>query len=320
MNDSWHSYPEIFNLGHRAIVELFDDNVTIEEKVDGSQFSFGIIDGQIKVRSKGREFEVNACDDMFKKACATVLELQGLMAHGWTYRAEYLSKPKHNSLAYDRTPNKNLILFDVTIGHEQYLPYEEKMAEAERLGLEIVPLLFRGKVENVEQIRVLLDRVSILGGSKIEGMVIKNYQRFTHQKKAMFGKYVTEEFKEIHHKEWKKNNPTQQDIILALAEEYKTPARWNKAIQHLKEGGEITDSPKDIGPLMKEVNADVLKECEQEIKDRLFSRAWPHISRNLTRGLPEWYKQKLMEQQFGTEPNMEKRIEEAKERSENDTN
>lgn len=320
-NSSWHSYPEIYNLGHKAIVDLFEEDVLIEEKVDGSQFSFGLIDGAIKVRSKGREFPVNGSDKMFQLACNTVEKLASLgwLKEGWTYRGEYLSKPKHNSLTYDRVPVGHIILFDITTGHEEYLSYPEKKAVAEGMGLEVVPCLFQGKIENVEQIRALLDRVSILGGNKIEGMVIKNYRRFTQQKKAMFGKYVTEEFKEIHRREWKNTNPTQGDIVTQISTDLKTPARWNKAIQHLRESGQLTDSPQDIGPLMKEIVADVLKECEDEIKTRLFNFAWPHISRGITRGVPEWYKQKLMDKQFGIEPNLEQRIDSARERSEKET-
>jgi ATP-dependent RNA circularization protein (DNA/RNA ligase family) len=36
------SYPSIYALGHRAIRELFDGPVVVEEKIDGSQFSFGV--------------------------------------------------------------------------------------------------------------------------------------------------------------------------------------------------------------------------------------------------------------------------------------
>ena len=310
------TYPEIFNLGHRAVQEIFEDDVLIEEKIDGSQFSFGMIDGVLHVRSKGREFDVYACDDMFKKACETVLALADKLQPDWTYRGEYLSKPKHNALAYDRTPVQNIILFDINTGEENYLSDYLKLHEANRLGLEVVPVLFKGKVKDVEQIRTLLAKPSILGAQLIEGVVIKNYSRFTQQKKVMMGKYVNESFKEVHRQEWKKDNPTTGDIMLKLVEEYRTPARWNKAIQHLKENGTLLNDPKDIGPLMKEVSQDVLKECRDEIKDKLFEYAWRHLSRNLTRGFPEFYKEHLLKQQFGVEPNMEKRIEEAKERSE----
>ena len=171
---SWHSYPEIFNLGHRAVQDIFQDEVLIEEKIDGSQFSFGMIDGVLHVRSKGREFDVYACDDMFKKACETVLALADKLQPDWTYRGEYLSKPKHNALAYDRTPVQNIILFDINTGEENYLSDYLKLHEANRLGLEVVPVLFKGKVKDVEQIRTLLAKPSILGAQLIEGVVIKN--------------------------------------------------------------------------------------------------------------------------------------------------
>jgi hypothetical protein len=52
--NSWHSYPSIYNLGHRALQDLLTVSVNVEEKVDGSQFSFGITEeGEIKLRSKG---------------------------------------------------------------------------------------------------------------------------------------------------------------------------------------------------------------------------------------------------------------------------
>ena len=49
-----HSYPSIFNLGHRAVAGLLGGPVIVEEKIDGSQFSFGVtVDGEIVTRSKG---------------------------------------------------------------------------------------------------------------------------------------------------------------------------------------------------------------------------------------------------------------------------
>jgi hypothetical protein len=36
------SYSSIFNLGHKAVADIFKTPVLCEEKVDGSQFSFGV--------------------------------------------------------------------------------------------------------------------------------------------------------------------------------------------------------------------------------------------------------------------------------------
>jgi len=300
MNDSWHSYPSIFALGHRALSELLLDPVTVEEKVDGSQFSFGVFEENgeriLRCRSKGAQLNLIAPEKMFVRGVEVVQTLP--LSVGWTYRAEYLAKPKHNSLAYDRIPEKHLIVFDINTGHEEYMSYADKAAECSRLGLEIVPLIYGGMMDTFADFRSMLDRVSILGGQKIEGVVVKNYRRFGPDKKVLMGKFVSESFKEVHAAEWKASNPTRTDIVDRLIDSLRTPARWNKAVQHLRESGRLDESPKDIGSLMKEVQADIEKECSDLIAQKLAEWAMPQVRRGVIRGLPEWYKEQLVARQF----------------------
>ena len=313
MSSSWHTYPSIYSLGHQAIAELLRGEVMVEEKVDGSQFSFGMFVpepfGQIdpdsstvelRIRSKGAVMHIDAPEKMFTKAVETVKSLHHLLHLGWTYRGEYLAKPKHNALAYDRVPNKHVILFDVNTGEESYLSHEEKFVEADRLGLECVPLLYQGIIENIEDFRQFLQHESILGGQKIEGVVIKpvGYNYWGRDKKCLMGKFVSEAYKEVHSQAWKSENPVGKDILALLGDKYGTPARWNKAIQHLREAGQIEDSPRDIGLLMREIPADIEKECQEEIKDYLYKWAWDHIRRLTTRGFPQYYKEQLLKLQF----------------------
>ena len=56
------------------------------------------------------------------------------------------------------------------------------------------------------------------------------------------GKFVSEAFKETHNKEWKAMNTTNNDVISVMTAVYSTPQRWQKAIQHLRDAGEIEDS------------------------------------------------------------------------------
>jgi len=317
---SWHSYPSIFALGHRAVRDILTKPVTVEEKIDGSQFSFGVFeisetkdaDGRVvgeqteptpvlKCRSKSAQLNIDAPEKMFATAVEYVKSVRHLLVPGWTYRGEYLAKPKHNTLVYDRIPQNNIIIFDINPAEEDYLPHGDKVIYAARIGLETVPLLFEGNLNEVQQVRDMLDRVSCLGGQKIEGVVVKNYELFGDDKKAMFGKFVSEAFKEVHNKEWKASHPTKTDIVQKIIETLKTPARWNKAMQHLREAGRLTDDPRDIGLLFKEVPADLLKEETEWIKQQLFDWAWPHIARGVTVGIPEFYKAKLLEQQFTKE-------------------
>lgn len=311
---SWHSYPSIYNLGHKAITNLLTVPVNVEEKIDGSQFSFGLFSGTdappirvidsieygLKVRSKGAVMHPDAPMDMFKKGVLAIKNRVDLLQPGWTYRGELLVKPKHNALAYDRTPQDHVILFDINPSEEAYLSYTDKHKEATRIGLECVPLLFQGTMGSIEDFRNLLNRTSILGGQLIEGMVIKpvDYNLYGLDKKVLMGKFVSEAFKEVHSASWKEDNPTNKDIITLITAKYTNASRWAKAVQHLRDAGLLEDSVKDIGKLIQEVPIDVLKECEEEIKEHLMRHAWPHIKRGLTRGLPEWYKEKLLERQF----------------------
>jgi len=293
-----NSYPSVFQIGHKAIADIFTGSVIVEEKVDGSQFSFGVIDGVLQCRSKGKQLILDAPEKMFEKAVSSARLLSPFLHPEWIYRGEYLERPKHNTLAYGRTPRMNIIGFDIVTGPECYLSPEEKQAEFIRLGLEFVPLLYVGVVENKAMFDEFLQLESVLGGCKIEGVVVKNYNVFSLEKKVSMGKYVSEIFKENHTRDWKERNPTRSDIIDQLIAEYRTEARWQKAVQHLAEIGAIYQSPKDIGPLMKEVSADILRECEDEIKQKLFDYAWKNISRGVIAGLAEWYKQKLLEDAF----------------------
>ena len=298
---SFHSYPSIYALGHRALSELLLDEVSVQEKVDGSQFSFGwfpgypISDG-FRMRSKGAQLNLEAPEPMFKKAVDFARSVP--LRAGWTYRAEYLRSPKHNTLAYDRVPSNNLILFDINDAEESYLGYDAVVAEGLRLGLETVPQFFCGRLSDAQQLRELLDSTSCLGGQKIEGVVIKNYHRFGPDKKVLMGKFVSEAFKEVHAQDWKERNPSKSDIIESLIERYRTPARWQKAVQHLRDDGKLTDSPRDIAEIMKAVWPDIVKECREDIADALFKHAEGNIRRGVIRGLPEWYKQCLLDRQF----------------------
>jgi len=293
---SWHSYPSVFAMGHKAIENLFNGPVLCEEKIDGSQFSFGRFDGILKVKSKGKEIIPEAPEKLFCEAIETVSKLD--LIEGRTYRGEVLQKPKHNAIAYDRIPKGNVILFDININEEEYLSYDEKKQEADRIGLEVVPILYYGEIKEQKIILDMLETISILGGQKIEGVVIKNYAQFGRDKKVLMGKYVSEAFKEVHKKEWGESNPGQNDILTRLITMLKTPARWDKSVVHLRERGELESSPRDIGKLIPEIKHDVETECESEMKEVLYKWAKDHVLRGVTGGVAEWYKKKLLESQF----------------------
>ncbi|HEY3526376.1 MAG TPA: RNA ligase family protein, partial [Nitrososphaeraceae archaeon] len=301
METSWHSYPSIYALGHREVRGIFQSEVQIEEKIDGSQFSFGVFNGELKLKSKSKELVECAPEKLFNKAAEYVISIKHLLTDGYTYRGEYLQKPSHNTLCYSRVPTNNIMIFDINDGYESYLSYDDKKIEAERIGLEVIPLMFRGIIEDPTILPSMIERVSVLGGQDMEGLVVKNYSMFGSDKKVLMCKYVSEKFKEIHRKSWKENNPNKKDVLQLLIEALKTEARWRKAVHHLKDKGELEESPRDIPKVMKEIDEDIKKECLEYISEKLMDWAMPNILRGIKSGVPEWYKKFLIDNAYGNQ-------------------
>ena len=299
--ESFTSYSTIFSISHKAVQDLLKIPVIIEEKVDGSQISFGKDhNDQLFLRSRGMVMNIDAPEKMFNKAAETIKNIKDDLVPGWTYRGEYLAKPQHNTLAYSRVPKGNIIGFDIAQGEEDYVQHESRKLMFNDIGLESVPVIYEGNIDSLDQLQGLLDRESVLGGCKIEGIVIKAASRnlFGPDKKPIIAKLVSAEFKEVHAKEWGAANPKSGDILMTLGTSYCTEARWMKAIQHLREIGKLEESPRDIGILIKEIIEDVHSDSAEEIRQKLFKWAWPSISRMVTRGFPEWYKEKLTKENF----------------------
>lgn len=306
MSGTIPSYPKVYSLGHAAVRDIFLGPVLVEEKVDGSQFSFGIIEGALHMRSKGAVIydatqggPMGEGSGMFKPAVEYVESISDRLRYSTIYRCEFLGKPKHNTLAYGRAPQNGLVLFDV----EKYPDHSfeapgDRATFAADLGIDVIPSFAVVDVSSPTAIDALMETESFLGGPKIEGVVFKNHSLYGRDGKFLCAKYVSEAFRESNATDWKKRNPKGKDIIGLISDSLRTEARWEKAVQHLRERGELTHSPRDIGPLMKEIVTDVLAECEEEIRDSLFTWAWKDIARSLGRGAPEWYKRRLMESQF----------------------
>jgi len=291
------AFPKILHLGHKQIKDIFDGEVEITEKVDGSQLGFGKINGELFVRSKGKEQDLDNPDKMFEGAVEFVKTIADRLPDNIVLYGEWLSKPKHNILAYDRTPKNGIALFGVYNPETQEHAGMDTISEwAERLGVDTVPLLFKGEANTQTALDMVDKTDSFLGGQKIEGVVVKRYTPWMFMGNipltVMSGKYVSEKFKEVHARDWKKEHTGKGKLEVAISQ-YKSGARWNKAIQHLRESGELTGTPVDIGRLIKEVRLDITLEEKENIKEELWDIYKDDFLRNAVFGLPEWYKKKL---------------------------
>lgn len=293
------SYPKVWSLGHPALKELFHGKVTVQEKVDGSQFSFGIIEGELAMRSKSAPlFPAVLPNKQFELAVNAVRAVQDKLTPGWIYRGEYLSRPKHNTLEYHRVPKNHVCLFDVETGPQQFASPYSILYESERLGFEPVRYFGSWTEGAVDRVHELMERESFLGGPKLEGLVFKNYGKWGVDGKVLMGKYVSEAFKEAHRVSWKVQNPNRADVIAAIIASVRTEARWSKIVQGMRDEGLLTESPKDIGPAVKRLSDDIAEECKEHIKGILWTWAKDQVLRGCAKGFAEWYKQQLLQNQF----------------------
>lgn len=300
MQESIPSFPKIFAIGSRNVLDIFDGPVEITEKLDGSQLGWGKINGELILRSKGRIIDQDNVDKMFKVGVEYIKSLW--LPENIAFWGEYLNKPKHNSLKYDRVPRNNIAMFgqmktdvDETHGFNEELDYH-----ADLLCIDRVPVLFQGVVEDVNQLSELLETESYLGGTKIEGMVVKNYNKhveyFGGPIPIMCGKYVSETYKELNQKNWK--GSTNKGGFEIFKESFRTEARWLKAIQYLRDNGDLINDPKDIGSLIKRIQTDIIEECEKDIRNFLWKTYGKTITSHAIKGFPEFYKKYLIEMSF----------------------
>ncbi len=294
------SYPKILGIGDAMLANLFAGRVFVEEKFDGSQFRVWFdAEGRMHCGSKGVAYsEQRPPDKMFVKAIAQAEKhFAGKTYQNAFFAFEYLEMPKQNTLEYGRVPKDNLLLLDAKISGRWLLPAEKK-ALADELGLECAPLLFEGEMKTSGEIEELLKNESSLGNTTVEGLVVKNYSQY-HLAPYMlgapvFGKLVREEFKELNRENWGEGIPLEERIMRSFPKE----PRWHKAVQHLRENGELTGQAKDIGKLITEVEKDFEQECKEAVKELLWHEFSHSLIANARRGLAEWYKQKLLEYAF----------------------
>jgi hypothetical protein len=186
-------------------------------------------------------------------------------------------------------------------GLDRWLSHAQLRSVAYDIHCDVVPLVAT-LTDNTQPLTLeimdkFLEKESYLGGPLIEGLVFKNYD---HNQMIgdvympfLAGKFVSEKFKEQHIKNWKPGGNKIQEFM----DSFCTEARHLKAIQTLRDAGELDMAPSDIGKLLKWMGTDMIEECEDDIKDWLFKEFIGKIKKSMVRGFPEFYKRWLIEQQ-----------------------
>ena len=95
-------YTKILSLGSKYTENAMVGEVILQEKVDGSQFRFGIdTHGNFVVGSKSVEFNLEKPEKLFLKGIEYVVSIRDRVQQFGPdsyFYAEFLEKPKHNVL------------------------------------------------------------------------------------------------------------------------------------------------------------------------------------------------------------------------------
>lgn len=288
-------YPKIWALGEPHTTGIFEtDHLIVQEKVDGSQFAFGIDpNGVIICRSHRQHIDMADPPKMFAAAVKQVKRMSSALIgrHSDTYFfAEYLEKPHHNVLSYARVPSNGLVLFDV-MRHGALVQDRRELEEwAGVLEIDAIPQLEASR-PSLDDLQELLTTPSYLGNETIEGVVIKNYDKSLDLYGTImpvFAKLVRPAFKERHKEHWKP-----EAGLPAYLATFSNEARWAKAVIHAREEGLLENSPRDIGALMRLLAEDIEAEEGPTIREDLYKLFRKEIIRAAGRGFPEWYKSQL---------------------------
>jgi hypothetical protein len=201
-------FPKIFRLGSEDVRDFMtygNDQIIIEEKVDGGNGSFWIDEDEaIHVASRNRDLTSEEDEKTFAKQRATLKEIlkdkQELISKDYIYYIEWMAK---HTISYTKAPD--IIGLDIRSKrsmvdgqHGLFLSRTAKEVEFEKLGIEVVPLVGVKTINEIfkEDVFAMIPQSKYYDG-KAEGVVLKNYARkSTNGNYQLFAKVVAIEFKE----------------------------------------------------------------------------------------------------------------------------
>ena len=284
-------YDKVKNSG--IVLDKFKHRgLVVQEKLDGSNASFTMEDGELVCFSRRKKLNENetlnsfynwAHENIDKKVLATLL-------NGFIIFGEWLIKHK---IQYKEECYKQFYVFDVYDKKKQiYLPPESVMIIAEDLNLKHVEYLMvmppSNQLSNIQP----QDIQDLVGKSDMtvkpntgEGIVVKYLDGKSEYED--YYKIVSNEFKEFNRQKMKtevKNHDSVADYAI-------TRPRMEKMIFRAIEEGRLSEDNMELenfGLIMKEVGQDFVDDIMEEEKDNMLKiiekqikKKMPHILREI---------------------------------------
>ena len=256
-------YPKIKLLGSEENRDMLldgEDEIVIEEKMDGANTRFLIVDRKVIVGSRNVQITSDKGElqnERWRRAYNFVMEklkkvdlkrYDRLMLVGETM--------VRHSIDYDWSRIPPILMFDVyDLNEGRFLDYNEKCRIFDELNLPIVPLVKIVKAKDLRNMKIDDNFVpqSRWRDGKAEGVVFKNYKR------QIFAKYVLTEFREVNKMAFGSGKKYAKDDTEKVLYQYCTNPRIEKKIFELIDEGNKLDM-KLMKFLPKRVWDDIIEE------------------------------------------------------------
>ena len=284
-------YDKVKNSG--IVLDKFKHRgLVVQEKLDGSNASFTMEDGELVCFSRRKKLNENETLNGFYNWAHENVDKEVLapLLNGFIIFGEWLVKHK---IQYKEECYKEFYVFDVYDKKKEiYLPPESVMIIAEDLNLKHVEYLMvmppSNQLSNIQP----QDIQDLVGKSNMtvkpntgEGIVVKYLDGKSEYED--YYKIVSNEFKEFNRQKMKtevKNHDSVADYAI-------TRPRMEKMIFRAIEEGRLSEDNielENFGPIMKEVGQNFVDDIMEEEKDNMLKiiekqikKKMPHILREI---------------------------------------
>lgn len=183
----FEKYIHLERLGHPATDGILEGMCYVFEKMDGTNGSIWLEDGQIKAGSRNRELSDSQDNHNFYKYVKTDANLVKFLSEfpgGTIVYGEWMVP--HTIKDYPSDLWHTFQIFDVNVNGE-YLPYSEWDSKARDAGVNFLKPLY-------ESANLSIEKINELASSCKEGIVIKNYNFINKFKQYTSAKVINPNF------------------------------------------------------------------------------------------------------------------------------
>jgi hypothetical protein len=274
-------FTDVIRLGHKSTIGVLTegDNIIVQEKIDGANASFRVVDDEIYAFSRNTQLSADNTLRGFYTYAQT-LDVSH-MNPDYIYFGEWLVAHK---IQYHLEAMNQFYLFDVfdTVT-QRYLPFDVAIHEAYKLGLNLIHVLYTGQYQGFDHLQSFVGKSDY--GDVGEGIVVKNVDYVNKYGDQMYVKLVSDAFAEVQKQKLPKDPNQPATVEQEFVNTYVTTGRVDKMLHKLVDEGVLDEQygVEDMGVILRNLNVRIYDDLLKEESD----------------SLPDGYDDKLLRKSIG---------------------